>query len=220
MDFYKIKDSVNTKIVGTFPQANDSKSILTESEINIIEKGYLNRISDNNVKFPTIILQKKSKITDLISVSYLWYSGRLLISLKLKSILNKFKQDNFQFFPTTIINKSVEEDNYWVVNPCGINYKIIDYPKCIISRKNLFDYTQKEAIKINSAEEFEGLITAKDKEIFWSYSFEKLVLKPNTPDFFFLTGINGLGYCVSKIVKEEIEIAGCTGIEFELINQD
>lgn len=218
MNFYKVKDSTNLKSVGTFPQVETGIYPIMDNNPNFIGNNFLKKI-DFQAELSIPILSKKAKLTDLISCSIMGFSNSLLISTKLKFILEKYVTNSVQFFEAPIMYKESKVSGYWITHPYKYNYEAINYTKCIIRRQNLFDYTQKEAIQINSAEEFECLISERNKEIFWSYSFEKLVLQSNIPELIFLIGIQGLGYCVSEKVKQEIESAGCTGIEFEPVEQ-
>lgn len=218
MKFYNTNFSIRNKIIGCFPQVETGVYPIMDNNPTFIGNNFLKKI-DFQPELSIPILKKRAKLTDLISCIIMGFSNSLLISTKLKLILEKYNHNNVQFFQAPIIYKELEKSGYWITHPYKINYEAIKYSECIIRRQNLFDYNQKEYIQINSAEEFENIITTKNKEIVWSYSFEKVVLQPNIPDFIFLIGLRGLGYCISEKLKAEIESAGCTGVDFEPLEQ-
>lgn len=215
MRYFKVNFSIGKDVGSVMPQANESSTVV--SEINTINNSWLSKINESNIDFPSMILRKRAKKTDLISVSYLGYSSRLLISDKLKLILEKYQNENVQFFKTRIIYKDVEDSNYWVVHPYRVDYDFVDYSKSIINKQNILSTDPKEYVNIDSKEDFIKQRThhGTDGKI-WGFTIEKIVFKDKITDFFILDGVSsGIGYYVSEKLKNEIEEAGCTGIEFE-----
>ncbi len=219
MKFYRIRISLDLKVVGTYPQVETGIYPIMDNNSNFIGNNYLKKI-DFIPELSIPILKKKSKKTDLIGVGIMGFTNALLISEKLQQILEKYGTDNIQFFEAPIKHKDIQEIGYWIVHPYKVNYELVDYSNCIIKRQNLFNYKQTEYIGINSSEEFKNLLVEQNGGIIWSYLIEKLALLQVYQDFFILGGVSsGIGYYVSEHLKNEIEEAGCTGIEFEPVEQ-
>ncbi len=101
------------KGVGTYPQSIDARltaSVEDERYISTTQPG--SPIPDD-VLVPMPVLEKKAKLTDLISVVFMGMEHRLLVSAKLQEILtiNSF---GIQFVPTKLITKTDALDYYIV----------------------------------------------------------------------------------------------------------
>ncbi len=220
MNIYKIKNSLNYKVIGVYPQVETGEYPVINGNPNFIGNVYLKYIP-KQPDIPIPKLRKKAKKTDLVSAGIMGLSSRLLITNKLKITLEKYQNENVQFFKTSIIYKDVEDFDYWVVHPYKVDYDFVDYSKSIISKENILGSDSKEYVTINGTEEFIKQRThhSTDGKI-WSYTIEKIAFKDKLTDFFILDGVSGgIGYYVSEKLKNEIEEAGFTGIEFEAVEQ-
>lgn len=93
----------------------------------------------------------------------------------------------------------------------------INYGQSEFEKRNL---TRDEQIKFGSHEEFESFVNPLQ----WpdSVLITKVVLIPSKKNvnLCLLRHVNGgIGYYVSSYLKNEIEDAGCTGIEFEPVEE-
>lgn len=220
MNIYKIKNSLNYKVIGVYPQVETGEYPVINGNPNFIGNVYMN-FMPTEPDLPRPILKKKAKMTDYISAGIMGLSSRLLVSNKLKLVLEKYKNENVQFFNTSIIYKDVEDFDYWVVHPYKVDYDFVDYSKSIISKENILGSDPKEYVTIDDTEEFIKQRThhSTDGKI-WGFTIEKVAFKDKLTDFFILDGVSGgIGYYVSEKLKQEIEEAGCTGIEFEPVQQ-
>jgi hypothetical protein len=79
MNYYRIRHSTDRKIVGKFTQINEVKH-----RCSVDDKRFIDRVFFEKASFDSItsigILDKKAKITDLISTSGQGYKGKILIN--------------------------------------------------------------------------------------------------------------------------------------------
>lgn len=216
MKYYCINYSLNLKDVGSFPQveeANHNCNIWDNPYF--IENFHFKEINFNPI-VSNAILNKKSKLTDLINAPIIGFSKKLLVSDKLKNILNKYRKTGVQFFLSNIFYKNIRIENYWILNTYEINMEYIDFNNSVFyETENVFKYTNE--IKINSIDEF--IKVKNDIEVKgYPYGFiiDRIKLKDNiTSDFFTLLHVEGgVKYIVSEKLKNHIERENCTGIEF------
>jgi len=215
--YYSIKHSMNTKIVGKFFQSEN----IFWNYGNIDNPKLLNNIYFQKVDFdpivPIPVLHKKAKITDLISCVNATCGGQLIMSEKLKKIIEKNREKGLQFFKTSIIKEDIEYDDYFAMNVYESNMEFVDFVKCIVNVRVRKKEGGTELIKIqvNTLEEFLSAIDFH-KEKMEIVTIDKIFLKNQANEDFFML-INGVKMIVSERLKKEIEDAGCTGIEFQPI---
>jgi hypothetical protein len=220
MKYYSINNSLNNKIMGNYNQVINA---LHHCDVWENSK-FIDRIDFIKIDFEPItsnaILEKKAKLTDLINVSCVGFSLKLLISEKLKVILEKESLNKSQFFKSAVIYKNEKIDNYWITQPYLFSMEYIDFNKSILSvrvRKPQGG-TEKTILKANSLNDFfKSLNFHKERgEI---VSINNIFLNNNVNDDFFMLRYveGGIKYIVSEKLKKEIEDAGCTGIEFQPI---
>ncbi|WP_027383095.1 imm11 family protein [Epilithonimonas caeni] len=218
MRYYIINNSLNLKIVGYFPQSIQAKNNChIWDEPRFIEHHELVKIDFDPI-VSNAILHKKSKLTDLISVVGMGFTRKLLLSNKLKEILEtKTGRGQVQFFNSPIIYKDSFINEYWIVNSVKSYSKFIDIKKStlLIRKRKEEGGTYLENIYFDS---FNDLVTYIGKnELEGKIFFSKIYMNSDfKEDFFVLNYIDGgIKYLVSEKLKQEIEEAGCTGIEFQ-----
>lgn len=216
MKYFFINNSLNPKVLGHYPQV---KSIKQNCDL-WDEPKFIEHIEFVKVNFQAItanaVLHPKSKQTDLINVSGMGFTRKLLMSGELKKILENNRKSGLQFFKSNLI-KDIEIDDYWVLNMYEINQDYIDFTQANIY---LTEYTVNKIRKLNiqNYQEFRGV---KDEINLQGYPagimIEEFMLIDNIhQDFFAVSDVmGGVKYIVSEKLKKEIEDAGCTGIEFQ-----
>ncbi|MDP5201331.1 imm11 family protein [Flavobacterium sp. DG2-3] len=224
MKYFSIQHSLNSKILGHYPQV---KSYKYHCDIWNDPK-FIEQVQNTQVDFEPItanaILHTKSKVTDLIDAGGVGFTLKPLVSQKFKNILENSKEKGLQFFKSPIIFKENLIDDYFVLNMYQNENNLIDIKNSKIRYdKKSDDYkftfkTETEHLFFDNYEIFsEALHKALDNnELFY---IEKIKLKENIQeDFFMLKNVEGgLKYVVSEKLKKEIEDAECTGIEFQPI---
>lgn len=221
MNYYIIQESGKLKIIGKYPQTKD---IHYNCDV-WNEPKFIGQIHFEKVDFDPIIanaiLHPKSKQTDLINTnSAMGFSNKLLISGKLKTILEKNRKQGMQFFKSPIIQNNLLVEDYWILNMSEFNNDYVDF----LNSKILLEEITSENINslylsINSLKDYELKIEEIRGKKGCNLRIEKLVLSKDKiyNDFFMIIySFSGI-YFVSEKLKQEIEDAGCTGIEFQPI---
>ncbi|MDI5898549.1 imm11 family protein [Flavobacterium yafengii] len=215
--YYSIQHSMDTKIVGKFFQSET----IAWNYGNIDNPKLLNNIYFQKVDFepivPIPILHKKAKITDLISNVNAGGNLHLIISKKLKNIIEKYRTKELQFFKTSITKENIEYDDYFAMNMYESNMEFVDFKKSNVNVKVRKKEGGTELIKIqiNTLEEFLSTVDFH-KEKMEIVTIDNIFLNNQVnKDFFMLK--NRVNIIVSEKLKQEIEDAGCTGIEFQPI---
>ncbi|OBX19680.1 hypothetical protein LX77_03724 [Gelidibacter algens] len=216
MKYYVIRNSLNRKIIGHYPQTKEIKyNCNVWDEPKFIEHVHFEKIDFEPIT-ANPILYNSSKVTDLIDVVGMGFTKKLLLSSKLKNILEKHRSSGMQFFPSSVIRNNRCFDNYWVLNMFEIDMNLIDFKNSsIYETMNVFN--KLKLIKINSISEFEEhLKIIEEKGYPHGLLIEKFnLIKNNQIDFFSILYVEGgVKYIVSEYLKKEIEDANCTGIEF------
>ncbi|WP_374172155.1 hypothetical protein [Flavobacterium tructae] len=217
MKYYFINNSLNNKIVGDYNQVQGAQHHCDIWE----DPNFIDKIDFIKINFQPIvsnaILSRKAKLTDLINAQTIGFSLRLLISNKLKDILEKYSKEKGQFFRSPVIYQNKKIDEYWIFHPYFFESSSIDYlgSKILIRKRKPEGGTFLEKIKLENDDDFKIQNLVKNEDDFIYISNLK-IKKDFLSDFFLLLNTeNGIGYIVSEKLKKEIENAGCTGIEFQ-----
>jgi hypothetical protein len=226
MNFFRLLESTGTDI-GQYPQVIDANV-----GFDIYEKrssyhlNFTEAISTTIWPIPK--LSNKAKKTDLISVSYMGLSSKLLISNKLYIILNDINSKGIQFISSKLIYKKNLEEDYWIVNPHISDFSFLDIKNCNFIYTDAMGKIEISDENFESIEEYiKGYLKNKQDAISIGYPnfrplfLKKLAIKRDTSiEFFALSGVSGgIGFYVSERLKEVIEKAGCTGIVFKELNE-
>jgi len=212
--YYSIQHSMDLKIVGKFFQ---SENIIHQygDDPKFLNNIYFQKVDFNPIT-PTPVLHKKAKITDFISNVNGGGNLHLIMSEKLKKIVEKYRNTGLQFFETSIIKNDIQLHNYFSLNMYEDNNELIDFSKTsIIYRKYNSDFIDepKELI-VNSLEGFKELL--ENRNMFDEITFKSIFISDNLHHDFFMIK-HPVKYIVSEKLKQEIEDAGCSGIEFQPI---
>ncbi|AKK71577.1 hypothetical protein OK18_02015 [Chryseobacterium gallinarum] len=222
MKYYKINFTLNTKLRGNDNFIKDYKLKIPTGKLFWEEPKFIGNVYNEKIDFEPYLVDielfANSKITDLIMDGGV-VSSKLILSGKLKSIIEKYRKTGIQFFNINIIKKNETYNDYWLLNLYELNQEYIDFAnsKIVYSKKKVGGGTEQVILKINSLRDFEDYVH-KAKEKLEIITIEKLALYENiiVEDFFALKYVTGgLGYYVSEKLKNDIEQAGCTGIEFQ-----
>jgi hypothetical protein len=223
MKYYSIRHTLNSKILGHYPQIKDVKYNCHVYE----EPKFVGHVFFTKIDFEPIvanpILYSKSNQTDLLEQSGIGFSGKILISGKLRSILEKNRNTGLQFFQCSIFKNGIENKDYWLLNMYEFNQEYIDFEKSVIHyEKHSEDFnvsykTDKIILNLKNEAEFMDYIKLAQVKA-EVISIKNLSLYKNIEnDFFALRYVSGGLFFVSEKLKKEIEEAGCTGIEFQPI---
>ncbi|AWK02926.1 hypothetical protein HYN56_01320 [Flavobacterium crocinum] len=219
MKYYSITNSLNRKVLGHYPQIKNNKyNCDIWNDPHFIEHVHFTKVNFTPIT-ANAILHDKSKLTDLISSNGMGFTLKLLISGKLKKILDNSRKTGLQFFKSPVILNNYLIDDYWILNMYEVDMNVIDLERSIIIQRirkpeggtTLID------VKFDSLENFTSEI--REKELEGELYFKNIKIKENVnEDFFSLRYVEGgAKYVVSEKLKKEIEEENCTGIEFQPI---
>lgn len=217
MKFYRIRHTLDEKQIGKYPQIKD----VFYSDVAFGNPKFIGEIRFTKVEcnpvIPSPILNKKAIKTDLIE-EVASTPFNMIISGMLKDLIEAKRKNGIQFFQTSVFHNGIEDFNYWVTHMYIGNNEFIDYKNSLVThrQKKKEEYgTISISIKFEDKDAF-TMERQKATANFEAFYIEKLVLHDVTEDFFMLRDIDGgAGFFVSEKLKQEIEEAGCTGIEFQ-----
>lgn len=217
--FYQISKSIDPNVIGTdsLVQAETAIYPVEFDDPLHIWKWNFKEIPDY-VPIPIPKVKAKAKLTDLMSVYFTGSGGRLTISNKLKIILEKYSSDKVQYLSLPMQHKGRQVEGYWLTNILDFDNDKIDYDKSKIEVHSLGG-TKMFDIKITSYQHFEQVkLKLEYPERIY---IRKVIVNNLTLDnfLFFEKVYGGVGYYVSEKLKAEIESAGCTGVDFEPLEQ-
>ena len=207
MKYYQLSYSTVEEEVGiTFPQSHTTRESLTIDHLQHLwqqKAGIL-----NNVALPEPVVYPDAKLSDLLSTNATW---RLVMSPKLKVILEKYiKEAQCQFLEMKVHYLS-EEYEYWMLNPLEFNMEVIDFGASEIWLCGAGN-TKMQILEIKNVADFEkSSITfhMPERVSFTSVSFVADI----TADFIQLRNAPSMFY-VSETLRNELIKEGCTGISF------
>lgn len=138
MGYYAIRTSGNKKIIGHYPQV---KEIRQNCDV-WNEPRFVEHIHFQKVDFIPItanaVLYSSAEATDLIAVTGMGFSRKLLISGTLKSLIQSHRKTGLQFFRSGIFHKEVFLEDYWIVNSFEINMELINFKNSEVSLMEYF----------------------------------------------------------------------------------
>ncbi len=207
MKYYQLSHSIVTDEVGmTFPQSQTSRESLPIDHPQHLwqqKAGIL-----NNVALPEPVVHPDAKLSDLLSTTATW---RLVMSPKLKVILEKYiKEAQCQFLEMKVHYLS-EEYEYWMLNPLQFNMEVIDFGVSEIWLCGAGN-TKMKKLEIKNIADFEKNSNAfqmPERVGITSVSFVPDI----TADFIQLRNVPSMFY-VSETLRNELIKEGCTGISF------
>lgn len=216
MKYFSIQGSLNNKILGQYPQVeNVIYNCNVWDDPLFIDRFYFEKINIQPI-VANPVLFSKSKLTDLIDIWDMGFSFTILISGKLKSILENYINE-VQFYQCSIFKDKIEYSDYWLLNIYKFSDEFVDFKKSKVSIRIRRKEGGTDVVfpEVNSFEHFLSL-DKSHKEKMEIVSIDKTYFKDYlSEDFFALKYVFGSIYYVSEKLRTEIEDAGCTGIEFQ-----
>ena len=207
MKYYQLSHSIVTDEVGmTFPQSQTSRESLPIDHPQHLwqqKAGIL-----NNVALPEPVVHPDAKLSDLLSTTATW---RLVMSPKLKVILEKYiKEAQCQFLDMKVHYLS-EEYEYWMLNPLQFNMEVIDFGVSEIWLCGAGN-TKMKKLEIKNIADFE-----KNSNAFQMperVSITSVSFVPDITAYFIQLRNAPSMFYVSETLRNELIKEGCTGISF------
>lgn len=216
--YYKLTPSIDIKVIGNVNSQTEDSLYPNLIEGQLFSRDiFLKKVDDPlAVQTPTAILTKKAKLTDVIGGSSTAIVGQLIISNRLKVILEGVNDAKVQFFPLSVIEKEITHTNYWLICAYDTDMEFINYAQSRIELVGLGSQKIKDVL-IKDYKHFDALM--KEIKLPQRLSITKVSLIDEcNKDLLVLSWVEGgIGFYVSKKIKSEIENSGCTGIQFSPI---
>src|SRR5690606_24989746 len=181
--------SLDLNVIGKFPQSStaDYDKVNVEDP-NFIDTYFFSKV-DNKPITVNAILEKKAITTDLISIFCVGFALKLLISDKLKSIIENHRKAGIQFFESSLLHNNREIKDYWIMYTYQANPDFVDYNNSEIYLTK-FDFEKMERIHFNSSDNFiDQTNQIRNRDANMGFLIEKLVLVEDEfidRDFFIL----------------------------------
>jgi hypothetical protein len=216
---FLISNSTDSKEIGKYPQIERLNNDIPN--FNQISLDLLNLTEKLNYE-PKLsyTASYKAKLTDLISVSQV-----LLISDKLLEILLTSNIENFQYFPVEIIHrKKTHKYNLYFIY--GQDYSLVDYQNMKFWGVSSLTYSdfyrephereggKKKEIKVESPFQIINWLKLYSDYSGREYEALKLNYANIHTDMIRLPSLLDGSYFVSEELKNKIEAAKCTGLDF------
>lgn len=216
MSYYKLRNTIDIKQIGKYPQ-----SVLPKSIGNIRELGYDNK-RINNLLLPEPVLHAKAKLTTYLQIDIIDSFRFLVIQNRFLNLLKEYELGPYQSWTLNIEhNDSIVKDYslFYLVNM--IEDSLIDFSKSELLIGKLGDWKDpsiRKKIKVDDYQHYYNLLEVlKESKDNSEIRYDKLVfdLSKTKLDMFRL-GNNSLllGYFVSERLKNAIEAESFTGLEF------
>lgn len=216
--YYRIKRATGLDKIGDVDeQFQDAVYPVPVDHPDFLGKVFLKEINVEKIIPAYPKLKSKAKRTDLIGGTWYGNVGWLLMSGKLKSIIEKEKHKGLQFVKTHITHKGKQFDDYWFTNTFNFDMDKVDFLKSELILYDFSDYSKKVPISFSDNILFENYV--RQLKFPQAVIIDKIVFNTMN-NLVIIDRVSGaIGYYVSERLKDEIEYAGCTGIDFEPIEQ-
>lgn len=208
MKYYQLSHSTVTEEVGiTYPQSQTARESLPIDHPQHLWQQKAGMLK--NVALPEPVVHPDAKLSDLLSITATW---RLVMSPKLKVILEKYiKEGQCQFLEMKVHYLS-ETYQYWMLNPLQFNIELIDFGASEIWLCGAGN-TKIRKLEVNNITDFENTshtFHMPERASITSISFVSEI----TADFIQLRNAPSM-YYVSETLRNELIKEGCTGISFK-----
>ncbi len=217
MKYYIIRWSLSEKEMGYLPQVKENIYPCNINSPEFIDNYLFQRI-DIDPCIPHPVIHPKSFFTDIIQAGSMGFSSNLLISEKLKIILENNFMDVYQVFKTSVFWNGIENDNYWLVHPFKFSNEYVDFESSKIIKRVRKPEGGTSPVEIfpKSISDFELEIDIARKSMEVIHIENLKLQRDLEADLFSLRYTeDGSQFVVSEKLKLEIENAKCSGIEFQ-----
>lgn len=209
MKYYQLGHSTVPQEIGmTYPQSQKTREIFPIDHPQNLRNKRVGILK--NVVLPEPVVHPDAKLSDLLSTTATW---RLVMSPKLKSIIEKFTQEGQCQFLEMTVHYLSERHQYWMLNPLQFNMELIDFVASETWLCGAGD-TKIRKLEVENFTDFEAYsrtFRMPERANITSVSF----LADATADFIQLRNAPGM-YYVSEVLRDELVNEGCTGILFKL----
>ncbi|MBT3421881.1 MAG: hypothetical protein HOD63_15870 [Bacteroidetes bacterium] len=213
MKYYRLIESTNLKEIGIYPQVIDHKKDYDEDKLDsyMLTNKFPSELPCINFDFDGLLLNNRSKYTDLVSSSFLNSLIGLIISSQFLKIVENFKTVDYKLFNACLYFKKMRVQYYWMHYTSELT-EYIDFENSVFRLKT--SEGRKEVLLKSIDDYFELRNSIKS----WS------IVKPTKLSLFkqmdysydlFRIGLIDSNTYVSERLKDEFAKNNITGVEFE-----
>ncbi len=150
--WYLFRKSSDEKITGTHPQTDGMKYGYDLRKVNSIWNLPNKKLPDFDPDFDHFVLDKKAKLTDIISTGLISASG-LIVSEKIKEIFSLYRLPDHKYFKAKVSHKKIVYNDYYWLHFISDNVTLIDFKKSeFIRRDTHFDDDQELLTVANASD--------------------------------------------------------------------
>lgn len=215
--YFRIKQSLDLTIIGKYPLVEEGIHPVGIDHPNLIDKIFFEKSRFSPI-VPLAKLANGAKYTDLMSNSVFGLGLKLLVSDRLKTIIESFKHNGCEFFKTKV-ERGLVSERYWIMSAYEMDYESLDLEGSkFMLMKDIFQEVKE--IHFNSSSDlfkWREIIANQYGQEF-TFKIKKLAFNTTSQNIVFLNPVTGgIGYFVSDKVKSQMEQNGCTGLDFVMV---
>lgn len=216
MNWYSVSVSTDEKVVGKYPQTDGMGLGYNLNAPNSVWNIPNLKMPDFEPAFDYFLLDKKAKLTDVISTALINARG-FLISNKLKTILDKFHLTKHIYYPVKILHKKDFITNYYWLHFIEDNSNDIDFKNSSFELMHPLPFFRTDIIKLDGKEA--DIITANRLANPDFKLFPKKIKnqRPKNIDFLVFDFLYNPFYVSADLIKA-LENNSITGINASTVN--
>lgn len=213
MKYFEIIINADLPVTGKYPQVKDLKINFHEARASQWAKINEWQKNDDLPDLDNFVFQKGSKLTDIVTNSFVNITSGIFISEKTKSVFNSFII-NGNFYPITIYELDKKHGYNFLWYEIGGKSKI-NWKNSVFIEFNTIDSRYGSLVKVSNFEDYK-IQYGKLREIKenWKFTPKSLIFKT----YFDITPAFGIGLICNENVKKAIEENQLTGFLFKPID--
>ena len=219
MNFFRFIQTTELSQLGFHPQVREN--VYTG---NVNDPKFIDRVFLEKARFDPItasaFLDPRANLTDLISTSGMGFTMKFLMSAKLRSLFEKYRNGGVEFFRSPVIYRDKIHDNYWVMSVFKSDEGLLDFSRCNVllrSRKEEGG-TEFSQVDIRDYDDFKEKKKIFALESGFLFVENPVFVESSMNDIYILRIVScGIGYFVSKKFKNTLLAHGVDGVDFQEI---
>lgn len=214
MEYFKVRDETDHKIIGSHPQVQDLRIDFHKARASQWGKISTWTTKGDIPNLKNFVLDSKSKLTDVLSNNYVHSVNGLILSQRSREVLEGFKI-NGSFHPASVYEKKIKKDYQFLWYELN-GKSAINFLKSTFAEYYRLPGQEKigKIVAIESFEDFKlkwhAFMEEKLWDTFWDIEPQVLVFK----EYFDCTPAFGQGLICNEKVKKAIEDNHLTGFVF------
>lgn len=175
MEWYAISNATGKEVGNVYPQVESMAPGYDLKKPESVHNMPFDKFPDFEPDLSYFVLEKKAKLTDVISTGYIIANG-FLISEKLKNQFEKFNLPEHRYYPARVLYKNTLHNNYYWMHFANDCTSLLDFDRSTFKLTHPLPFFR-EGIKHISAKNADELRLAKNAEASNEIFFDKIKLK-------------------------------------------